>query len=1179
MKWLLGALALLLALVLVSGAWLLGTESGLHWAAARAQAAAEGKLRLVGLRGALAREIEVDELQFHEAQTEITARNARLRIELLAMLGGRAGIRSLRVESLEIALGPGEEKPPAPPVLPFGLRVDSADIARIEVRRAEERYRVEAFQLRDAFVRESGAIAASLSFALPHALYPVSAALKLGGTLERIDAAFEGTVADIPARAKAIVTAFALRPLEAIDAEAGPADLRKLSDEWPRTALNVKLSGKAAADRALAGTLSARNAEPGPLDKQRVPVSALESRFATDFTALSLSDLKVALSPAGTLAGRGELRPGQATFELRAADLDLRAFRSSLRRTQLQGPLTLNISEKTQSVQGTLAQAGMSLSADAVRAGDVVEIRSLRAAAEGGEASGSGRLRLAEPMSFEARLKLARFDPARFGEYPRGSISGSLDATGTLGENLRIDARWLIQESSLEGQALASRGAARISRGRVTHVVADARLGGARLTARGDFGRPGDELGWALEAPRIDDFLGGIAGSLQANGRLTGTWERPQGSLSAQAVGLRLPNGMALKNATAKAAGSLADHSGEISLRAEDLDLEARLRGGWRKDAGWSGELQALRNSGRYPLRLAGAAPLRISPGRVELGRLEAALGAGRLLVKDLSWSDKRLSSSGEFTGLPAQWLILAAGLTERLRSTLLVDGHWSLGAAPRLTGTLSLRRAAGDLTLTEGGAVVLGLDKAVIDARFTEGRVNASADIVSRYASIALKGEITPEPDAPGLGITGRSALAFTARVAFVEMRVLTQSLLTDARLDGRVSAELRGAGTLERPSLSGTVQGEAIAFEVPPYGVFLKNGALRATLEGESLRLTEFSIQGGEGRLTASGSLPLRFAEGGASVTWRAEKFGLLERPELRLVVSGSGEARLDQGRVALSGALRADRGYLELEQERLPKLGDDVVVVGQERAPAKARTRVPVALDVQLDLGEQLEVRGYGLEGKLAGQLQLETTKDGELRAYGRIHTVNATFLAYGHRLQVDPGVAVFDGPLDNPGLQMTAWRRNQQVEAGVQLTGTARAPRVQLVSQPPVPEGERLSWLVLGRAPGDATKADLGLLQAAAGALLARGDQMPLDRRIARAFGVDEISLRGSGEVADRVVAVGKRLSDRLYISYEQGLGAAASALVKLDFSLTQRLSVRAETGTSSGIGLFYRFSWD
>ena len=138
---------------------------------------------------------------------------------------------------------------------------------------------------------------------------------------------------------------------------------------------------------------------------------------------------------------------------------------------------------------------------------------------------------------------------------------------------------------------------------------------------------------------------------------------------------------------------------------------------------------------------------------------------------------------------------------------------------------------------------------------------------------------------------------------------------------------------------------------------------------------------------------------------------------------------------------------------------------------------------------------------------------------------------------------------------------------------------RAPRVQIVSQPPVPEGERISWLVLGRPPSDATKADLGMLQVAAGALLARGDTMPLDRRIARAFGLDELTLRGTGEAQDRVVAVGKRLSDKLYISYEQGIGTVASNLVKMDYSLSRRWSLRAETGTSSGGGLFYRFSWD
>ncbi|TAK80917.1 MAG: hypothetical protein EPO20_26775 [Betaproteobacteria bacterium] len=1177
MKRLAGALALLVVAALLSLAWVLETEQGLHWAAARVQEAAGGKLRLEGLHGALAREIRVEHLAYSDGGTALEARSGVLRLELLAFLGGRAGIRWLRLESLAVSMTGGGAPGPRP-ALAFGFRIDSAEIARIDVQARERRFLIEELRLHDAALRQDGAIAGSASFRLRDERYPITADIRAGGTLERLEISFHGTVAAIPATASAVLAPFAERRLEAIDAQAGPIDLKALNPEWPTTALDVKLAGKPTSSSALAGTLALRNAQPGPLDKQRVPVAAAQARFATDFAALSLHEMTIRLAPAGTLSGQAELRGGRATFDLRVAALDLRSLRSRLRRSALEGRVQGMASERMQSARGELAQAGMRLSADAVRTGDVVEIRSLRASAEGGEATGSARLRLSEPMRFEASLKLARFDPARFGDYPAGSINGHLEASGALGTEYRVDARWIVRDSTLLDAAFASRGAARIMPRRVTQVDAGLQLGGATLNARGGFGARGDELAWELEAPQIAQFLDDAAGRLRASGRLRGTWDNPQGDVDARALGLRLRDRIQLKAVAVKASGSLAQHDAQIALQAEGLDLDARLRGRWNAGR-WAGEIRALRNSGAYPMQLSAPAPLEASRGGVSLGRLEAALGEGRLLVKQLAWSPERLDTSGEFSALPAQWLVLAAGLAGRVRSTMLVDGEWSLRAAPRLTGTLSLRHAAGDLTITEGAPMALGLEKALLDARFENGRVKAKGAFSARFADVALEGELIPEPDAPGFGITGQSALAFDAHVAFADLRALTRSMVDEARLNGRVSAELHGSGTLASPALSGTVRGDAIALDVPPYGVYLKNGELRAELQGDRLNVTSFSIQGSEGRLTASGALPLRFSEGTARLAWRAERFGLLERPDLRLVVSGAGEARLQDGKVLLAGALRADRGYLELEQERLPKLGDDVVIVGQQRPPPKGRARVPVALDVQLDLGDALQVRGYGLEGRLTGRLQVETTKDGELRAYGRVEAVNATFLAYGERLQVDPGVAIFDGPLDNPSLQMTAWRRNQQVEAGVQLTGTARAPRVQLVSNPPVPEGEQLSWLVLGRAPGNATKADLGMLQAAAGALLARGDQMPLDRRIARAFGLDEISLRGSGEVADRVVAVGKRLSDRLYISYERGIGAAASALVKLDFSLTQRLSVRAETGTSSGLGLFYRFSWD
>lgn len=1183
MKWLLAALGLVVCLVLTAAGWLLYSESGLRWAAAFAEEALHGKLRVEGLRGALAREVEFASIRFQNETTRVDLREGVVRLELLSILGARAGVRELRAKSLEIVLAsaPSDGKPPAPPQIPFGLRIDRADLERISLEVNGQHHALERFELRDAVLLQTGAVSATVGFALRYEDYPVSARIKLGGTVERLDVAFDGRIAEVPAKVRAVLTAFAARPLAEIDAQAGPVDLSRLNRTWPSTGLSLKLSGKASPAYALTGILSVRNSNPGTLDNQRIPLASLDARFAArDFESIGLQDLRAALSPRGTLAGKGALGRGSAELDVQVADFDLRSLRSTLQSTRLSGPLRLSAGAK-QTLQGTLSQDDMRISADVVRDGELVEIRSVRAEAQGGAAAGSGRLHLSEPMRFEAKLGLEHFDPAKFGQYPGGDINGAFDGSGTLGAQPTLDARWVVRDSKLEGEPLASQGAARISGSRAQRVVAQASLGGARLTVRGDFGRPGDELGWALEVPSIDYFLGDFSGALRASGTLGGTFEEPQAAFSAEASDLVLPSGIEISSARAKASGGLAKHAIELMAKGEGLDLQARARGGWRGAAGWSGEVQALRNAGPYPVELTAPVALRAAKGRVELGRLDATFAGGRITIAELAWSGEKLVSRGEFHALPTQWLLNLAGLAEHMRSSVLLDGQWNIASSPRFSGTATVRRTTGDVSLAQGESskLALGLEKALVDARFNDGRIDATAEVVSRYGTATLKGELTPEPGAPRFGITPRSAIAFVAQLQDLDLRAAIEPLLTEQHIEGRLHAQLKGGGTLGEPTVTGTLRGEAIGVDAPPLGVYLKGGELRAALEKDVLRVEQFSIQGGEGKLTATGTLPLRLAEGGARLSWRAEKFALLQRPDMRLVASGSGEAQIVEKRLSLSGSLRADRGYFELDRGRMPKLGDDVVIVGEKAAGPREAAKVPVALDLQLDLGDQLQVRGFGLEGKIKGKLQVETTNDGELRAYGRIETLNATFFAYGQTLQVDPGVIIFDGPLDNPSLQITAWRRKQQVEVGVQVSGNARTPRVQLVSNPQVPEGEKLSWLVLGRGPAEATKGDLGMLQAAAGALLASNEGVPLDRRIARTFGLDEISLRGTGEAADRVVAVGKRLSDRLYISYQQGLGTTASQLVKLDFSLTQRLALRTETGTSTGVGLLYRFSWD
>ena len=92
-------------------------------------------------------------------------------------------------------------------------------------------------------------------------------------------------------------------------------------------------------------------------------------------------------------------------------------------------------------------------------------------------------------------------------------------------------------------------------------------------------------------------------------------------------------------------------------------------------------------------------------------------------------------------------------------------------------------------------------------------------------------------------------------------------------------------------------------------------------------------------------------------------------------------------------------------------------------------------------------------------------------------------------------------------------------------------------------------------------------------------------MPLGTTLAQSVGLDDISVRSSSSTAadpgsgtgNQVVAVGKRLSDRLYVVYEQGLSVANNAL-KIEFALTRSITLRAEAGLISGVGIYYRRSF-
>ena len=138
---------------------------------------------------------------------------------------------------------------------------------------------------------------------------------------------------------------------------------------------------------------------------------------------------------------------------------------------------------------------------------------------------------------------------------------------------------------------------------------------------------------------------------------------------------------------------------------------------------------------------------------------------------------------------------------------------------------------------------------------------------------------------------------------------------------------------------------------------------------------------------------------------------------------------------------------------------------------------------------------------------------------------------------------------------------------------------------------MPDTEILSWLVLGQPLDQVGAADIGLLQTAAAALMGPSDGLPLQTRLARAVGLDSISVQSAASSTNggtngstsgnglqgTIVTLSKRLSSNTLVSFSRGLDGVSS-IFTIQYQLTRRLSVQTQTGTENAVDLFYTFTF-
>jgi translocation and assembly module TamB len=846
----------------------------------------------------------------------------------------------------------------------------------------------------------------------------------------------------------------------------------------------------------------------------------------------------------------------------------------------------------------------------------------------------------------------ARAQPAPAASPRPGTarVNGTLTASGGFAPGFATKATFKLGDSVYDGVPLTGQGVVQVAGARILPSDATLSIAGNRVDLHGSFGAAGDRLRFAIDAPQLDRLGFGLAGLVEAQGELTGSFAHPnvnatykaeyvafganriasaqgradirdgaRGALVfvADAQGIALGS-LELDTLHADLEGTRAKHTLALSAvgRAESgagsgagsrgIDLTVAANGGvvdGPDGARWDGVVTRLANRGTVALALETPLSVSAGGGRATLGAAKLTLEGAAIDLKSLVYDHGRLRSAGTVSGLSvARVLEVREALTGQrssVRTDLVLDAGWDFSIGATATGSFQIKRRGGDVTVETGrGVASLGLVDLSARAAFGAGnRLNLTvAGRANRVGTLDANVAVPFALRDGVLAIASDGALSGRIDADVPSLKTVGGLFGPSYLLGGHAALNLTVAGTPAKPKLSGMLTGDALSATLVDQGVQLKDGIVRIRLADNLVEFQQVEFHGGDGTLRAIGRIGLGGDTPDLTASIVADKLELFAAPDRKLSLSGKATVANDgpHGGIAIDGKFVVDHAQFDLPEQSAPHLSDDVVIVepgGTMRGATPTGTAIakpPPATDkpapslapranVAIDLGNNFRFKGHGADLGLRGTITATSAPGAPLRAVGNVRvTEGSTYTSFGRKLAIENGFFTFNGPVSNPGINILAMRRNQDVAAGVQVTGTVRFPTVKLVSEPNVADNDKLSWLLFGHGTDQGN--NLGQQNAMTAALALLGSAT--GKRVAQTIGLDEFTI-GHSEVGltdPQVVLLSKAINERFVLGYEQGLQSASNAF-KATINLTRFWSVSAYGGTFQGLDLNYTRRFD
>ncbi|MCF7481979.1 translocation/assembly module TamB [Vibrio sp. J1-1] len=258
----------------------------------------------------------------------------------------------------------------------------------------------------------------------------------------------------------------------------------------------------------------------------------------------------------------------------------------------------------------------------------------------------------------------------------------------------------------------------------------------------------------------------------------------------------------------------------------------------------------------------------------------------------------------------------------------------------------------------------------------------------------------------------------------------------------------------------------------------------------------------------------------------------------------------------------------------------VSDDLVILDENLQPVDDTVEVPfnVETDINIKIGNDFRLSAFGLEGDLRGNLNV-TQKDKGPFIVGEVNIVDGSYRSFGQDLVIEEGKIMMNGPADEPYLSISAIRNpdntQDDVIAGVRVTGPASNPSLEIFSEPSMAQANALSYLLRGQDI-DAESGGNAMTTTLIGLSLAKSGRVV--GQIGEAFGVQDLQLDTAGSGDDSQVTVSGYILPGLQVKYGVGIFNSLGEFT-VRYRLMQDLYLEAVSGVDSAVDLLYQFEFD